>query len=191
MILAACVEEFAMYGYERASTNRIVSKTGISKGSLFQYFGNKKNLYFILLEESACSLNEKIKNKLTGLPEDILERAGRIIEILLDTYLAEPRVFRLLWSVMEKTNETSLVQMVSRIHWQAQMDFFNSLYDTDSSRLKFEIDNIVTTMRLIFEGFRLELLREIHPDVDTEKFRKSLKDKLAMVLRLLAEGIYK
>jgi AcrR family transcriptional regulator len=191
MILKACIDEFGHYGYERASTNRIVSTTGISKGSLFQYFGSKKNLYFMLLEESARTLNERIRKKLIDLPADILERAEKIIDTLIDTYLAEPQVFRLLWSVMEKTNEKSLVEMVSRIHWQAQMDFFNSLYDADNSNLKFSQDEIVSMMRLIFEGFRLELLREINPETDNGAFRKNLRRKMETAIKMLSDGIYK
>ena len=34
-ILVACVEEFSSNGYESASTNAIVRRAGISKGSLF------------------------------------------------------------------------------------------------------------------------------------------------------------
>ena len=40
-ILDAALKEFAEYGYENGSTNRIVKNCGISKGSLFTYFENK------------------------------------------------------------------------------------------------------------------------------------------------------
>ena len=37
-IINIAIEEFAEYGLENASTNRIVAKSGISKGSFYQYF---------------------------------------------------------------------------------------------------------------------------------------------------------
>ena len=40
-IIDAALKEFAEYGYENASTNRIVKTCGVSKGSLFKYFENK------------------------------------------------------------------------------------------------------------------------------------------------------
>ena len=48
-ILDAALQEFADYGYEYASTNRIVEKAKISKGSLFYYFKSKKELYYYLI----------------------------------------------------------------------------------------------------------------------------------------------
>lgn len=42
--------EFALHDYESASISRIIRDMGIAKGSLYQYFGNKKDLYFYLIE---------------------------------------------------------------------------------------------------------------------------------------------
>ena len=48
-IINAALKEFARNGYARASTNEIIKQAGISKGSLFNYFNNKKELYLFLL----------------------------------------------------------------------------------------------------------------------------------------------
>ena len=44
-IINAAIEEFARYPFEKASTNNIVKKAGISKGLLFHYFDSKQALY--------------------------------------------------------------------------------------------------------------------------------------------------
>ncbi|MEY8357156.1 TetR/AcrR family transcriptional regulator [Lachnospiraceae bacterium 54-53] len=49
-IIQVCSEEFIEHGYQNASTNRMVKRLGISKGVLFLYFKNKKNLYLYLVE---------------------------------------------------------------------------------------------------------------------------------------------
>ena len=48
-IIDAAIEEFADYGLENASTNRIVEKSGISKGSFYQYFEDKQDVFDYLL----------------------------------------------------------------------------------------------------------------------------------------------
>ncbi|MEO8356062.1 MAG: TetR/AcrR family transcriptional regulator [Chloroflexota bacterium] len=48
-IIHAAVEEFAQYGLENASTNRIVENSGISKGSFYQYFEDKQDVFMYLL----------------------------------------------------------------------------------------------------------------------------------------------
>ena len=49
-IIEIAVEEFAQNDYEAGSISRIVSKAGIAKGSFYQYFAGKKDLYLYLLE---------------------------------------------------------------------------------------------------------------------------------------------
>lgn len=44
-ILRAAMEIFAKYEYKKASTDLIAAKAGVSKGLLFYYFCNKKELY--------------------------------------------------------------------------------------------------------------------------------------------------
>lgn len=46
------IEIFTKYPYGEASTNQITKELGISKGSLFNYFGSKKEFYLYLLRDS-------------------------------------------------------------------------------------------------------------------------------------------
>lgn len=48
-IIDVCIEEFGDKGYTNASTNTIVKNAGISKGTLFNYFDNKKIFFFLYL----------------------------------------------------------------------------------------------------------------------------------------------
>ena len=45
IIINAGLECFGQYGYQKANTERIALKAGISKALLFHYFINKKNFY--------------------------------------------------------------------------------------------------------------------------------------------------
>jgi AcrR family transcriptional regulator len=49
VIIDAAIDEFAEYGLENASTNRIVANSGISKGSFYQYFEDKQDVFMYLL----------------------------------------------------------------------------------------------------------------------------------------------
>jgi AcrR family transcriptional regulator len=48
-IMNAAIEEFADYGLENASTNRIVKNSGIAKGSFYQYFEDKQDVFMHML----------------------------------------------------------------------------------------------------------------------------------------------
>ena len=52
------IKEFAEYGYDQASITRIVENCSIAKGSFYQYFDDKKDLYFYLVTRVG---QEKVK----------------------------------------------------------------------------------------------------------------------------------
>lgn len=52
LIFTAALEEFADNGYSVASTNKICRAAGISKGSMFQYFENKEDLFVFVVRKA-------------------------------------------------------------------------------------------------------------------------------------------
>lgn len=49
MIIDTSLEEFAFNTYDKASLSKIVATTGIAKGSMYQYFDDKEELYVYLI----------------------------------------------------------------------------------------------------------------------------------------------
>lgn len=52
-ILSCAIDEFAENDFESASISRLVAEAGIAKGSFYQYFEDKHDLYLHLLDEGA------------------------------------------------------------------------------------------------------------------------------------------
>jgi AcrR family transcriptional regulator len=63
IIVDVAIEEFAENGFESASINRIVANSGISKGSFYQYFADKLDLFMhlvdILAQEKTAYFQDK------------------------------------------------------------------------------------------------------------------------------------
>ena len=59
-ILRAAGEEFAEKGFEAASINRIIQRSGMSKGSVYYYFEDKADLFATTLERSIQRIMEEI-----------------------------------------------------------------------------------------------------------------------------------
>ncbi len=51
-ILAVATEEFAEHGFEAASYNQIIARTGLSKGAIYYYFDDKEDLYTTVLRDA-------------------------------------------------------------------------------------------------------------------------------------------
>lgn len=60
-ITRAAVEEFGRAGYAAASINAIVSRLGIAKGSIFQYFGDKKGLFLFVFGQATDMVKDYLR----------------------------------------------------------------------------------------------------------------------------------
>jgi len=67
LILDCAIEEFAQKDYDSASISQIVARAGIAKGSLYQYFTDKSDLYRYLLE---LALQKKTEMLAEAQPAD-------------------------------------------------------------------------------------------------------------------------
>jgi TetR/AcrR family transcriptional regulator len=105
-IINAAIKEFAQKGYDSASTNEIVKDAGISKGLLFHYFQNKKQLYLFLYEHMTAIFLEQILEKINWDVKDIFERYRQIASLKLELFLIYPEMFNFIKTIyMESSND--------------------------------------------------------------------------------------
>jgi len=92
------VAEFASRPYREASLNRIVARAGIAKGSIYQYFSGKLDLYrWVVTEELGRRKREAVLAAVPegGDPKDLFEALERQYVAGLRLFLAHPRLARL------------------------------------------------------------------------------------------------
>ena len=94
-IINAALKEFAKNGYDKASTNEIVKEAGISKGSLFNYFNNKKDLFLFLLDHVAKVI-EQIYSEVDWNEPDFFERMRQLGLVKFKIYKKFPYAFNFL-----------------------------------------------------------------------------------------------
>ena len=100
-IMNAAVEEFVEYGLENASTNRIVKNSGIAKGSFYQYFEDKQDVFMHLLDVIEQKELEYFKdvhpptNKM-----DTFHYFRWMVKTGMEFGLAHPREIQAAWRVL-------------------------------------------------------------------------------------------
>lgn len=62
LIITAFLKEFAVKTYDEASISSVVQKLGISKGSIYQYFEDKMDLFIFLIQHCTLQKNEYIQH---------------------------------------------------------------------------------------------------------------------------------
>ncbi|MEZ5709840.1 MAG: TetR/AcrR family transcriptional regulator [Blastomonas sp.] len=84
-------------GYEKATTNYIAEKAGVSIGSLYQYFPNKDAIISALIEQEVSKVANGIRKVLRDDMEMPLEVASRnAFRYLLENLRAKKELFYLL-----------------------------------------------------------------------------------------------
>jgi AcrR family transcriptional regulator len=79
-IIEASLKEFSLNKYSSASINNIVKNAGVSKGSMYQYFDNKKDLYLYLLEVAS-------DKKLNYISENVNTSKLKMFELIKEIHL--------------------------------------------------------------------------------------------------------
>ena len=91
-VLAAAEHEFAANGFSRGSLNVIAREAGVAKGSLFQYFDDKLDLFAHLSERAVERIGEQM-----GSVEESLDWADgffpafeRLVDAWIDYFVDHP-----------------------------------------------------------------------------------------------------
>src|SRR5215216_4860603 len=100
-IMNAAIDEFAEYGLENASTNRIVKNSGIAKGSFYQYFEDKQDVFMHMLDWIE---QEEIKFFQDQHPPDqnmdVFHYYRWMVKMGMEFGLAHPRAIQAAWRVL-------------------------------------------------------------------------------------------
>lgn len=105
-IINAAMEVFGKNDYKNASTDLIAAKAGISKGLLFYYFHNKKELYLFIYNRLIETMKEQVADtnfmEMTDFFElmnyagtgksDILEKNPYILDFCMRAFYSENEV---------------------------------------------------------------------------------------------------
>jgi AcrR family transcriptional regulator len=94
-LLAAAYEEFAQFGLAGARVDRIAEAAQANKRLIYVHFGNKSDLFDLVVANSLADLAEAVP----FTAEDLPGYAGRLFDYLLE----HPQVLRLTgWSQLER-----------------------------------------------------------------------------------------
>jgi AcrR family transcriptional regulator len=96
-ILEATARILVEEGYDRANTNRIAERAGISIGSLYQYFPNKESLMTALMEQHAQEMAELVATKLNrSFDSPLAIVIPEIVSAVVAAHAINPRLHQVL-----------------------------------------------------------------------------------------------
>lgn len=161
-ILDACIEEFALKGYDRASTNSIVKKADISKGILFHYFGNKKTLFLYIFDHCISYLVDKYYSVKKTEPKDIFERLAWISILKIKITREEPLMNRLVFSTISNMPESlkkEITEKYNAYYAKHMPEFFGNV-DTSNFRKEIDSQKAIELIMMCMDGISNKYLQK-------------------------------
>jgi len=203
-IVELAIEEFSERPYRQASLSRIVARAGIAKGSIYQYFDNKLDLYRWLLTDELARRKMAAINAAAPPPGtstfDILAAACRSG---IAFAIAEPRLAQLGARFMRDVDGESELQAIAIANKEAGHAWLKALLQAGqvSGELSQDLDLDIAAVfiaNVLGEGL-LELLAYRlgvdfasyirQPDLTATLSRSSIDELVESVLTLLKHGL--
>ena len=141
-IFNVALKEFAVNDYNSASINNIVEEAGISKGSMYQYFANKKDLYLYLLDQASHKKLKFISEHTEETKEDFFAmlKAMHLEGARFD--LTHPKYSKLIINAMNESASEKLGDIGSVLKKRSDQFFEDYIINAQrEGKLRSDIDS--------------------------------------------------
>jgi TetR/AcrR family transcriptional regulator len=192
-ILNAAMRQFSLNGYAKASTNEIIKAAGISKGLLFHYFRNKKDLYLYLYDYAADLFVNEITERLDPREQDVFVKLRDIALIKLEIGARHPELFQFMKSVAVEDAPEVKAELEQRVKKTSNNAMAKLFQEIDFTKFKQGID-VARAMNIIvwtMEGFGNQEQEKLRISPNEEVDLQAMVAEMDNYLALLRQLLYK
>jgi len=192
-ITSVTIKEFAKYGYKNTTVSSIAKKAKVSKGSIYQYFKNKEELYIYIFDKSYQDKKRHIKNAINI--NEIEDFFSLLEALFMEAYLfslKNPDLQKIYFDLMKNTNQKLKNKILDRYKTDLENDDFNYLkylkQEIDNKKIKSDIDKKLAAFIVssFLENFSLLLIEK---DILTKTM--DIQDYIENFIKVLKNGIKK
>jgi AcrR family transcriptional regulator len=79
-LLNAAMTVFSRKGFHKATVDEICRRANLGKGTVYQYFGNKKDLFLGIVDSFAADLGKRVESAVEGISDDLRRLEAAITE---------------------------------------------------------------------------------------------------------------
>lgn len=94
VVLEAAAQVLEREGYARATTNRIAEVSGVSVGTIYQYFSNKDEIFDALIRRELDALQRLLRDAAPNPTEPFADALQRLLRALVRAQPEAPALFR-------------------------------------------------------------------------------------------------
>lgn len=188
-IMRVALEEFAQFSYDESSTNRIVKHAGISKGSLFQYFHNKEDLYFYLLDCIIEELTADLLDDIATFPQDVFDRTIKYAELEFVWYIHHPLEYQLIKKAFVKSNTEIYKKTQQRYALKSEDVFYRIFEHAHTDQLRWKKEKVLKILKWFVQGLNEEFIQGIQTQDHLDALKEEYLKRLVEYMEILKYGL--
>lgn len=189
-IINVSIVEFAQFGFANSSTNRIVKEAGISKGSLFQYFKNKEDLYFFILDYAIEKLVSDLEVRSKNLSSDLFERIVDYSKLEFEWYIENPNAYKVIVNAFTKKNTDISRKVEAKYSNTGESIYHKLIEETYMKELALD-KKTIDLIKWFLKGFNAEFIYKVESQdtIDIEQLKHKYVEVVTKYLEILRVGI--
>lgn len=190
-IINSAIEEFANKGYKRATVDNIVSKAGISKGSIFQYFKNKERLYLYICDYQIKIITDEVFKQKENNGNDFFKLYKQAARVKFKILKKNPYIFKFFKTLYSDDSQVAQKWLESILQNRNQL-VLNFIGDYDKSKFRddIDIDMAIKTIELTFDGLSMKWMDKLSYE-NYESDLKSLFEEVENYINFYKKLYYK
>lgn len=183
-IMAAAEREFLENSFEAASINRIIKEAAIPRGSFYQYFEDKKDIFLYIVSTHKNEAFGFVESFIKDSDGDVFSFMRKAIDFMISAECSEKvegmkRVFSQPWVFDMIVSDTMKGKQEEANTPKGIMFKY-----IDKNQLNVENDDELIALINIFASISLGLFFKIfimgkNMEIDKEKIRKNIYDEIA------------
>lgn len=183
-IMAAAEREFLENSFEAASINRIIKEAAIPRGSFYQYFEDKKDIFLYIVNTHKNEAFGFVESFIKDSDGDVFSFMRKAIDFMISAECSEKvegmkRIFSQPWVFDMIVSDTMKGKQE-----EANMPKGIMFKYIDKNQLNVENDDELIALINIFASISLGLFFKIfimgkNVEIDKEKIRKTIYDEIA------------
>ena len=194
-VLEAALGEFSDKGYQQASVNTMVSASGISKGSIYQYFKDKKSLFLFIFDFAISMVRRTLLSvKEDTRQEDFFVRLEKSLMAGVDFIQRHPRVYGLYLKILFDQHVPRRQELLQAVR-QFAADYLGSLVRQGQARGELRADLPKAAVIFLLDALLDRFLQAVAvPSLDVtlgldQASQDELSNRVGELVELLRRGL--
>ena len=187
-ILEAIKNEFARVPFEKVSINKIVQDADISRGSIYMYFEDKKDMLGCVLSSYHDELMSTIKERFNNNKGDIFAVFSEILKFTAEFGTEKENIAFCVKIFSNQTVQNDiLLQCGSRSRKKDYLDLLKLYVDTKSLNLKSQDDvyDIIDILIAVTQKTTVDIFLHIE---EKDEILEEYKNKVTILQRGMLKG---